>query len=203
MRWFFLLLTVAAGCSVNSPAHQGGDDLFFEVIPFGDVGEDALAAVQTTLAARFGLPVRLRKPLPLPRDSYNASRNQFRAESILRTAYKERTQSALRTIAVCDVDIYAEGLNFVFGIASEAVSCCLVSAARLRDSFYGLRDDPKTFFARMKRLTLHEVGHTFGLPHCKNRCVMVFANSLAELDATYDDYCPKCWAKIKAQLGQK
>lgn len=195
-----LLFACVAGCATGAPSPQGGSNLFFEIIPIGNVGEDATTAASTVLMERFNLPVRLRKPIPLPEGAFDPKRKQYLADMLLESAYKNRTQTALRTIAICDVDIYVKGLNFVFGIGSEALSCCLVSATRLRDSFYRLRYDPKTFLARMRRLVLHEVGHTFGLKHCKNSCVMVFANSLMELDRTHDDYCPRCRHIIEAQL---
>jgi len=195
-----VLLVALVGCTAGAPLPQGGSKVFFEIIPVGDVKEDAVAAAKVVIEAAFNLPVRIRKPLPLPQNAYNPKRRQYLADAILEAAYRNRTQTALRTVAICDVDIYVRGLNFVFGVGSEPLATCLISATRLRDSFYGLKDDPATFLARMKRLVLHELGHTFGLSHCHNRCVMVFANSLMELDKSHDDFCPDCRSKIEAQL---
>lgn len=95
------------------------------------------------------------------------------------------------------------GLNFVFGEASAAQGCAVMSFARLDDAFYGLPpSSPDTFRARCATEAVHELGHVFGLPHCRSRrCVMWSSNTLAETDAKGWDCCSRCRARLAALLG--
>lgn len=49
------------------------------------------------------------------------------------------------------------------------------------------------FKERLIKEALHELGHAFGLPHCDNkRCVMVFSNSIKDVDFKGAKFCEGC-----------
>ena len=53
--------------------------------------------------------------------------------------------------------------------------------------------DAALFHARLVKECVHEIGHTFGLTHCRNRgCVMGRANTIHDVDAKGDDLCREC-----------
>jgi archaemetzincin len=44
---------------------------------------------------------------------------------------------------------------------------------------------------------VHELGHTYGLRHCRDpRCVMHFSNSLHDTDVKGAGFCPRCRAQM-------
>jgi archaemetzincin len=43
----------------------------------------------------------------------------------------------------------------------------------------------------------HELGHTFGLHHCENVCVMKFSNSLADTDKKPAIFCDTCLKNLQ------
>jgi len=91
------------------------------------------------------------------------------------------------------VDLFAPGLNFVFGQAAVGGRICVVSLARLRPSFYGEEDDEDLLRLRAIKESVHELGHTFGLEHCPHReCVMHFSNCLEDTDIKGVFPCPSC-----------
>jgi archaemetzincin len=97
-----------------------------------------------------------------------------------------------RVLGVTDMDLYAGGLNFVFGMAETQGGAAVISVARLR-----LGANHARFQARTLKEAVHELGHTFGLPHCpRPQCVMHFSNSLADTDRKGADFCPECLAKL-------
>ncbi len=50
-----------------------------------------------------------------------------------------------------------------------------------------------TFFERVIKEVNHELGHTFGLQHCRDqRCIMSFSRSVQELDAKSRFFCEFC-----------
>lgn len=68
--------------------------------------------------------VELVGPRALPREAFDSRRNQFHADALLTLAHSVRAQ---RVLAVTDVDLYAGGLNFVFGIAQSGGRACVIS----------------------------------------------------------------------------
>lgn len=103
-----------------------------------------------------------------------------------------------KIVGVCDKDLYTQGLNFVFGVAERiGGKRCIVSIKRLRESFYGKKEDEEVLILRMAKEIIHELGHLKGLEHCENRkCVMHFSNSIYDTD--FKDYrlCEKCKRRI-------
>jgi len=88
------------------------------------------------------------------------------------------------SIWIVDKDIYVDKMNFVFGIAWQRKA--IISTYRLPDEII-----PKE--------VVHEVGHIFGLEHCRNHCVMQFSNSLTEAMAKPSKLCNECKRKLKLQ----
>jgi archaemetzincin len=126
----------------------------------------------------------------IPSDALDPVREQYRAEPLLEMV---RGAAAGRVLGVVDADLYAEGLNFVFGIAESPGRAAVIALARLR-----LGADEALFQTRMFKEAMHELGHTYGLRHCtKSACVMYFSNTLADTDRKGADYCPVCRPKLE------
>jgi len=78
---------------------------------------------------------------------------------------------------VVNVDLFVPSLNFVFGLA--AGNTAVISLARLRPEYYGEKKNEYLLRERALKESIHELGHTFGLPHCFNiRCIMHFQTAL-------------------------
>ena len=134
---------------------------------------------------REGVRATLAEPLALSRSAYERTRGQYRAERLLAAV---RELDGRRVLGVTARDIYAEGLNFAFGIADSPGRAALISLFRL-----GIGADEATFRTRAVKEALHELGHTLGLPHCANpRCVMHFSNSLPDTDCKTNRLCESC-----------
>jgi len=103
-----------------------------------------------------------------------------------------------RALGVVDVDIFAPGLNFVFGQADIAGRRALISLRRLRQEFYCLPRSENLFRERALKEAVHELGHTYGLGHCPDpACVMHFSNSLHDTDLKGWSFCPDCQGRVK------
>ena len=121
---------------------------------------------------------------------FDKQRNQWKSSDILKWLSdkykklyysKERRRTTTKILAICDFDAYSGHLNFVFGEAYVDGSISAIYLPRLRQEFYGLKPDEPLFFQRLVKEAVHELGHAFGLNHCKNiKCVMHFSNSLSD-----------------------
>ncbi|MGV9200035.1 MAG: archemetzincin, partial [Promethearchaeia archaeon] len=75
---------------------------------------------------------------------------------------------------------------------------CLISLARLRPEFYGSQSNKEIFRERTLKEAIHELGHTFGLEHCHNRCIMSFSNNLQQTDDKPPKFCKDCKEKLNS-----
>ena len=101
-----------------------------------------------------------------------------------------------RALVMIKGDGYVEGLNFVFGVALPGWGG-IVFTARLDPLFYGYEYNDLLFRARLIKEVLHEIGHSYGLSHCRNRCVMRFSNSVYDVDNKPASYCQSCRIRLE------
>jgi archaemetzincin len=103
-----------------------------------------------------------------------------------------------RLLGLIGRDLYLPMLSFVFGHAQLEGPVALVSLARLRQEFYGLRPDPDRLRQRAETEVAHELGHTFGLRHCEDsRCCMSLSTSIEEVDGKQPGFCRSCRVRLR------
>ncbi len=162
------------------------------VVTMGRVPGEILPRLCAALRAQ-GFEGEVRSGARLPAGALDEDRGQYRADDLLAAAGDAGGE---RTLVVTEADLYTEGLNFVFGLATIGGSTALVSLHRLAAEDEGL------FLERAVKECVHELGHTLGLGHCPDpACVMSFSDSLAEADAKGTEFCATCWAARAASGG--
>jgi archaemetzincin len=158
------------------------------VLPFQGVAQRDLDHLVEDLAV-LGVHAQVRAAVAVPDDAYDPQRRQYLADTLLRPA--RHIGADLPVLAVTDRDLYAEGLNFVFGLAESPGRAAVISFNRLR-----YHADDATFRARAVKEAMHELGHVLGLGHCPDpACVMHFSNSLVDTDRKGRTLCPRCRAQ--------
>jgi archaemetzincin len=157
--------------------------------PMGAVDGDVLRFLEDKLEI-LG-KVDILPPLSISEDAYNPLRRQYEGESLLQSL----PCPADLTLGVVDVDLYVQGLNFIFGLALGRRA--MISLKRLRPEFYGLPENRGLLQLRALKEAVHELGHLFGLGHCQDqRCVMHFSNSLPDTDYKGERYCLLCRSRL-------
>ena len=164
------------------------------------IGQDDVAVELTgvcrQLERTFLTDVSLARLRDRPTDAFDARRGQYESTRILRWLERRVPPGARSVLAVTDQDLCIVVLTYVFGEAQVGGPAAVVSTARLQTEPAGAA----LFHARHVKECVHEVGHTFGLTHCRTRgCVMGRANTIHDVDAKGDVLCRECHAMLAAR----
>ena len=170
------------------------------LVPIGNTDKAILEALRQPLEGVFGQRTRIGDSIALPQESWNQHRGQHLA-SLLLAELSSLPHLGDRVLGVVDVDIFATGLNFVFGLANIEGKRALISLQRLRQEFHGFPRDEDLFLVRALKEAVHELGHTYGLGHCSDpTCVMHFSNSLCDTDLKGSTLCSFCQEKVSRKI---
>ena len=169
----------------------------------GDVDPRILIVLQKNLKLffkKYNIKINiLPDKLPLLESEYY--KKQYDALKVKKRLIKHvNNKNCYRILGVMDVDLFSRFLNFVFGVAdmpkNKFYGSALISVTRLRENFYRRSENVAQFELRVLKEAIHELGHTFGLEHCENLCVMQYSNSLDDTDKKPPNYCEACLKKL-------
>lgn len=174
------------------------------VLPLGAIGTPAVSAVEEVLRAAFEAETCRLEPAEEPEDSHDAVRHQYSSIHIMRDLVKRVPDDADRLLVLTEKDIFIPMLSFIYGQAQLGGTTALVSLARLRQEFYGLPPNEALLHARLRKESIHETGHTFGLVHCLDRtCPMSLSTSILQLDTKGNHFCAGCAVILQGTIHRE
>jgi len=166
---------------------------FLGLVALGPVDPYILRSLRTALTKFLHLPVRVLRPKPLPVQSYHLTRHQYDALQLLEFILNDVESEAFRVLGVTAQDLCIPILTFVFGDAQLNGKAAIISLFRPRGDADGLKPPRLVYLRRLIKLSLHELGHTFGLEHCNEEgCLMGFSSNLEKLDEGDIAFCDYC-----------
>ena len=172
------------------------------ISPVGMVGDETITVMARFVSEMFGFEVVRHTSFPEPDFAYDARRGQFSSTLILKNLAKVCPSGAVKFLAVTEADIFIPMVTFVFGQAQLSGKVALVSLARLSQKYYGLAENSDIKIRRARKEVAHELGHTFGLVHCRDRsCIMSLSTEILQVDVKSEDFCPGCWAMLSEELA--
>lgn len=167
--------------------------------PLGPVAPSRVAALQEALGRSLGLPVQLRPPLDLPAVAFHEPRRRYRAERLL-TFLAGRTPRSAKLLGLTSVDISTtkDAIDDwgILGLAEIGGGAAVVSTFRCRRRARGAAHLQE----RLLKVAMHELGHTFGLDHCRvTGCLLQdLRGQLRRLDGART-FCGACLAHLRGQ----
>lgn len=199
-----LALTVLGSCSKNSTfsVKDNNGKKLIALLPLGNYHKDDLAFLQQEISTFFTRRVIILHSLQIPQKIIAAD-NSCNADSLLGllSQYTNDTIAEVVGITSNDINQVIEThliresklrlLTFnksIFGLGYISGNACVISSFRIA------YPDKTLMNNRLRKITLHEMGHNLGLMHCSNdSCLMSAKNgNMVMLNKTGGDFCTEC-----------
>ncbi len=165
------------------------------IVPFGEVPRAHLQVVARAIEARSAVVVRIQPARPLPREAFYEPRKRWRAEKLLETLDAEAPADAWKVVGVTAAELSTTKDEIfdwgIAGLGNIGGKSCVVTTY-LYTKHHKVKGDVER---RLEDLSVHEFGHTLGLPHCRtDRCVMADAKgkALKSADRSTGQFCQLC-----------
>ena len=170
------------------------------IVPINTIDSEFLTRLALCLEERFLFTCHVERTLRVPRSSLNGVRKQMFLNTLVTRIVAATPEVDGLRLAITDFDLYKISHQFVFGDASEEHRVAVVSLHRLRNDFYGEKNDDNLVFQRALKESVHDLGHALGLKHCFNaRCSMYFSNSIFDTDNKLSHFCDTCEKRVRAK----
>ena len=166
-------------------------DKRINIVVVGNVPPAEIEILRKELEGVFRYDFSVYARIPPPEECYMERRGQYDAACILDRILR---YPGFRVLGIVSGDIAIREYNFLLGLAASPGRGAIVSTFRLRTT------NPEVYFSRLLKEAMHELGHTFGLGHCDNNCVMRFSNTIFDVDNKPARFCDECASKIKEHL---
>ncbi|MBA4368256.1 MAG: hypothetical protein C0403_11550 [Desulfobacterium sp.] len=169
------------------------------IAPIGSFIKDSiLKQLVEFIYDRCGLDCRIEAKVEIPDYCHNKIRGQYDSKEILKYLISHSHPKSLKFIGITELDLFVPILKYVFGLSQINGTFSIISLHRLYPGFYNDPPNPNLFFSRMQKTTLHELGHAFGLTHCREKkCVMYSSIRIADTDIKESSFCSTCFELFK------
>jgi archaemetzincin len=150
-------------------------------------GLEVFDALRPVIKTHLGLDAVRAASFPIPGSAFDPLRNQYSAH---RLALSIRANGkAQYHLLIVDIDLYARGMNFIFGQADPMTRIAIVSTYRLKGPLSA---------ERLAKEAVHEVFHLQGLGHCREpSCIMFLSNTIEDTDHKTIDLCSNCRRQLE------
>lgn len=174
------------------------------LISFGYFEKELLEMIVEDVQHEFLLPVRTREGHLDLSEFYDPARRQYDGNKLIKEIDSMYAIDVHKTLGLFNVDLFIPILTYIFGQAFLGGRSGIASIYRLSNESYGIKADKQVLVERFRKEVIHELGHTFGLIHCRNAtCVMRSSTYVEDIDQKGSMLCNQCRAELAAHYEEK
>jgi archaemetzincin len=163
------------------------------LISHGQFEKDILEIIAEDVNKEFNYPIKFKNSRADLNEFYDPTRRQYDGNKIVRSLDTLSEPETLKIIGLFEVDLFIPILTYIFGQAIFKGKTGIVSIYRLKNELYGMKKDEALLLNRLKKVVIHELGHTFGLAHCHlPNCVMRSSTYVEDIDQKKYNLCSSC-----------
>jgi len=175
--------------------------IFFQSIDI-KLGAYLIKELQAIFRDKFIHYELIKVALDIPLRSYDKDRDQYFGSFLLEPLRDYAIENNYyKIVGLFPELIYSKWAEFMFGLAEygdeEETRASIVSLIRLEISENSSKIDLNKYYERVLKESVHEIGHTLNLDHCKNKCVMKKSETLSDTDEKPFNYCSRCQELLK------
>lgn len=172
--------------------------------PFTDFDTSLVSELKESITGAYdGTRVVVLPRINLPSSAYYKPRNRYRAEKLVAWLADTTSPSVTTIVGLTPTDISTTKGEYpdwgIFGLADINGKACVVSTFRLGNT----TGNRRVLVERLVKLVNHELGHTFGLFHCKGTgCLMEDARgTIKTVDRSHGRFCNRCTKLLEVILS--
>ncbi len=170
------------------------------ISPVGTLDSELFEPISMGIKRIFGYKTEV---IPFFKDvsfALDPKRKQYHSTPILEKLEKAAPVQAIKVIGITSVDLFIPILTHVYGEAQIGGAACIISTHRLAEGLF-LAADKDTYYKRVAKEAVHELGHTFKLRHCKdNACIMHYCRSIKDVDRKSEQFCRYCKTLLEDEM---
>jgi len=162
------------------------------ISPVDGCGLNYLEMISAGIEGVFGYQTAVNSFLDDFNFAFDEKREQYNSTLIINKIDALSDSQGFKIIALTEVDLFIPILTHVYGEAQLGGKACIVSLSRLSEDL-GIDSRDQQLGERIVKEVYHELGHTFGLLHCKDRsCLMHYCRTIKDVDRKSHALCRYC-----------
>jgi archaemetzincin len=180
---------------INTGCNRHDHKKLIVLQPLDNFSDQKARLIRSGLLKMYDVDITIAQSMPLPANTYYKPTNRYSADSLI-GFLSDKKGTAYTIIGLTSRDVFTtKGTNKywgIMGLGTLNADASIVSTCRLHRGT-ALNDE-------LIKLTAHELGHNFGLPHCPDKtCIMADAEGH---NTFYREtgFCDKC-RKMLADNG--
>ncbi len=176
------------------------NEFIIAISPIGFRDTTLLRLISREVHRVFGFKTDIMHNLKDIDFALDIDRSQYHSTLILDKLAGLIPHPGLKILAITTVDLFIPILTHVYGEAQLGGVASIVSTYHLRKDL-PTRNDRKSYYQRVVKESIHELGHTFNLRHCRDHtCIMHYCRSLKDVDRKSDQFCRYCMVLLGDEM---
>jgi archaemetzincin len=196
---FYLLILSLSACSNNDAGYLETNKTQHNIVllPFKGTDSTIIKEIKSELQKRLLVKITIGPSAQLPSSAYYKKRQRYIADSLLVFLKDRKGNRFEKIIGVTASDISTKKESHanwgIMGLGYCPGKSCVISSYWVKRT----SKNKQHYINRMVILAMHELGHTYSLPHCSNDpCIMRDADGKMNLD-NGESYCNDCYSHLK------